>query len=263
MRGSRLTRVALFWIASLALSVAVGLSTGLAPPALQQAAWGLGSSVLLFALTRAFLRWDRRALADVGLALSASSAGRFGIGVALAVGLYGLTLGTLHIVAGPLAFRATPPVGLAAVGLAGVTYLLVGVMEELAFRGYALRTLVPALGEGPAQAVVAVVFAATHLLYGWTWESILFGVLPSGLLFGAVAIASRGLAMPLGLHVAANWFQWTIGEKGTPGLWGLDVPDDVLARVAQWAPGVSVALTLALTVLVWLWHRRARRPAAA
>jgi hypothetical protein len=70
-----------------------------------------------------------------------------------------------------------------------------------------------------AQLFVALLFAAEHRLSGATWMDALAGVAVGSLLFGAAALATRGLAVPVGLHAAWNAGQWALGLKGSPAIW--------------------------------------------
>ena len=47
----------------------------------------------------------------------------------------------------------------------------------------------------------------------------MLGAFVGSVLFGMAALAMRGLAVPIGLHAAWNFGQWTVGEKDFPGIW--------------------------------------------
>lgn len=127
-------------------------------------------------------------------------------------------------------------------------------MEELAFRGYPLRRLQAAFGLWPAQALVAVAFAISHVAAGWPWLHALLGTGTGSLLFGMAAIASRGLAPPNGLHAAWNFGEWSMGSKGSPGLWKAVAED---ARSSGMAGAINYLTVMGLGPLAfWLWHRR-------
>jgi hypothetical protein len=89
----------------------------------------------------------------------------------------------------------------------------------LAFRGYPLRRLDSCFGVWTAQFVVALVFAVEHVAGGSTWMNAFLGAFVGSVLFGMAALVTRGLAVPIGLHAAWNFGQWTLGEKETSGLW--------------------------------------------
>ncbi|MBL8962121.1 MAG: hypothetical protein JNJ98_19825, partial [Gemmatimonadetes bacterium] len=81
----------------------------------------------------------------------------------------------------------------------------------------------------------------------------LLGVVPSGLLFGVMAVRSNGLAMPIGLHAALNIGLWSVGAKETPGAWILNASPEHMARVETFAPLVGMAVTLLAVVVIASW----------
>ena len=77
-------------------------------------------------------------------------------------------------------------------------------MEELAFRGYPLEILKNRIGIRASIFITSILFALYHLANGWTIESSFLGPAIWGLIFGLAAIYSKGIAMPTGIHYAAN-----------------------------------------------------------
>jgi membrane protease YdiL (CAAX protease family) len=80
---------------------------------------------------------------------------------------------------------------------------------------------------------------------------------PAGaLLFGMAALATRGIAVPLGIHAAFNLGQWLMGQKDIPGMWkpvvdtGFDRQADTLGYL-----GYLTAMLLAASGF-WLWKQR-------
>jgi hypothetical protein len=251
-------RVALFWVAYLAVLLVASIPKGMAPPQLGQLVWGLLSSIALLTLTLVVVRREGRTPHDVGLYFSARSAGWLLIGGAIGIAVYGCTIEIDALVAGPITFTRGTASG-SAVLLAVATFLMLSVMEELGFRGYTLRTLVARLGPWPAQIIVAIAFAFTHVLYGWSWQAILMGVLPSAFLFGAAALAFADIAAAVGLHAALNIGQWTAGAQNTPGIWNISVADSAQTRLATVGPIVAIAVIAAATSLLWWSGSRSAR----
>jgi hypothetical protein len=140
------------------------------------------------------------------------------VGFALGLLLVALQTGFVRL-AGHVHWVRTPSVGFVPVGIALLAYVTLASREELAFRGYPLRRLDSCFGVWIAQFVVALVFAIEHVAGGSTWTNAILGVFVGSLLFGMAALAMRGLAVPIGLHAAWNFGQWTLGEKETSGLW--------------------------------------------
>jgi membrane protease YdiL (CAAX protease family) len=186
------------------------------------------------------------------------------IGLLLGVAVYSTMLLVISLIAGPLEIsRAVRPTGLALLTVVATT-LALGAMEEVGFRAYPLMTLVESLGKWWGQLIVAVAFALTHILYGWSFSTVALGVFPSALLFGATAVVTRGIACPLGVHVALNLGQWAMGEKGESGIWLVTLDSASEAEVAAVAPiiGFTVVTLSALAVLFgskWYGHRTSEK----
>ena len=257
-------RVALFWIAYLVVTVGAGMLKGMAPPALQALAWGSASSAVMLLVSLAFLRREGRTPAEIGIRPVPGSLARFAVGAVVGVALFLLYIG-IAIAAGPVRLVPSPGGGGAGIALAVATYVSLSCMEELGYRGYPLRTLAPAFGIWPAQLIVATAFALNHLAFGWSWTSVLLGVVAGSILFGMAALASGGLALPIGLHAAWNLVSWAVGEKGEPGLWSVAVSDAERGRAAATGSAGYVVVMLLGTAGFWWWHRRTggATPAAA
>ncbi|WPU99773.1 CPBP family intramembrane glutamic endopeptidase [Mucilaginibacter sp. cycad4] len=104
-------------------------------------------------------------------------------------------------------------------------YLLTALREELAFRGYPLRSLAFSIGNWKAQTIIAVFFALEHLAGGYTWGQAIFGAGIGAILFGIAALRSGGIALPLGMHTAWNFSQWYMGFKLEKGMYNAVVPE--------------------------------------
>ncbi|HTZ72209.1 MAG TPA: type II CAAX endopeptidase family protein [Acetobacteraceae bacterium] len=96
----------------------------------------------------------------------------------------------------------------------GLVFLLVGMGEELLFRGYLQFTLARAMGFWPAALVMSLLFGAGH--YGNGGETIfgLAGVVIAGLAFCLLLWLSGSLWLGIGFHAAWDWAQSYL--YGTP-----------------------------------------------
>jgi membrane protease YdiL (CAAX protease family) len=143
-------------------------------------------------------------------------------------------------------FVAVEPTDVSFMLLTGLGFLLLAAREEIAFRAYPLRALSARFGASIALAVTAAMFCVEHILGGSSWEDAVFGSIPGALVFGMAALASRGRALPLGLHTAWNCVDWATGGKGNDGLW---------RRVVE--PGREQAgAMLSLPRSCWSWPPR-------
>lgn len=253
-------RVGRFLVAYVALLWLTSIPKGMAPPRYANLTWGLTASLAILAMTALVLKFEQRAPRDVGLGVDTHSVYRFLAGAALGITVYGVTLLCISLLVAPLVVSAAAPPSGFAVLLMVCSLVALSSMEELGFRGYPLRTLMPAIGTWPAQIVIAVAFGLSHIAFGWPWQTVLLGVIPSALLFGTAAIVSGGIATPIGLHAAVNFAQWVVGEKESPGFWTLTVDPSHAARVGDIAPFIGAAVPLAVSLALWWWHTRRRAP---
>lgn len=259
-----LARVLTFWAGAITFLVLWGFVRSLVPPDFGPFVWGLGGSVAVLGLIRVFLRRERRTFAEVGLGWNSRSLVRLFGGLGLGVATYLATLLLTAAVLGPIRFSpgTAPTVDAILVTVLGL--IATALMEELAFRSYTLWTALRAIGFWPGQVLVAVAFSLIHIAYGWPPSTVLMGVLPSGLLFGAAAVVSRGLALPFGVHLGMNLSRWVTGEGYAPGWGTLDASALDPARTPSVAPLIGAAVPILIALALCGYHRRAeeRRPGA-
>lgn len=251
-----LVRSAAFVAAYFLILLAAAVPKGMVPRRFADLTWGTVSSLAVYGVTRWLLQRERRTPRDVGVALSRQSFARLLLGGILGVLTYGVTVGIISMTVTPIHFDATGAPAASTLLLIITGFLALSCMEELGFRAYPLRTLLPVLGHWPAQIVVAAVFALSHGLAGWPWETVWLGVFPSALLFGALATRTGGLAMPIGFHAALNIAYWMVGAKESPGVWRIRVDPAAADSVTTIAPLIGAAVMVVATLLV----SRPRRP---
>jgi hypothetical protein len=140
-----------------------------------------------------------------------------------------------------------------------LVFLLVGLSEELLFRGYLQATLTRGIGFWPAACVLSLLFGAGHLgNHGESFAGIAQVIL-SGLMFCWLLWLSGSLWLPIGYHAAWDWAQSYLygtpdsgllvrghlfvthsigdarlsgGGTGPEGSW-LDAPVEILALLAM------------------------------
>ena len=250
---SPILRVALFLVGYFAILFVASIPKGMVPPAFADLVWGTLSSIGILGLTVWLMRREQRDLASIGLQPDGGTALRLIGGVVIGCAVYALTLALISVSAGPIRLTADAAPGGGTILLVTASFIALSCMEELGFRAYPLRTLAPTIGVWPAQLLVAVAFGLAHMLFGWAWQPVLLGVIPSALLFGAAAMRSGGLALPIGIHAALNVALWSVGEKGGNGLWRISVDEARIPHVSAASPfiGVGVLLVAALVIAMW------------
>jgi membrane protease YdiL (CAAX protease family) len=221
------------------------------------------------AYTWAFARLvDRRSLRSFGLGRRAGGFLQFWKGVGLAfvilLGVFLLSLSTGSIEVNGFARPATETSSVAGylVG-AIVAFLLVGIYEELMFRGYVLQVLSERAGRGASILVSSAVFA---LMHGANPGADLMGIVNIVAIGGLLAYLfyrSGALWMPIGFHTGWNFllgYVFTLPVSGLPMRGILDVVEvgGPGGEPSRYGPESSIALTAALAVwAAWLLVRRA------
>lgn len=224
----------------------------------------VGSALTLVSLVviALLLRRERLSFADIGLAVDTGTFGRFLGGMVLGIAI---TVAMLAIITGLTSLRiesvASPDYG-NAIGFSFVVLFVLAYMEEIAFRSFPLVRLQQAWGIRTAIYATSVGFALYHgpdpmnLLGPGVW----------GLLYGLAAVASRGIALPLGVHLGANWTQGLFEMKTqyASGIWQL-VPGSTAGPVpvAQAGIALQVVLLVVGVVLIEIYVRRHSKITAA
>lgn len=109
-----------------------------------------------------------------------------------------------------------PPVTTVAIIILSVTWLLVvGITEELWFRGYALKKLEDSFGWWPAAAITSMAFAACHL-HNQGENFIEVGLLfLSGMILCSLRRMSGSLWLGIGAHTVADVAGIVLGSPGS------------------------------------------------
>ncbi|MGH9585499.1 MAG: lysostaphin resistance A-like protein [Acidobacteriaceae bacterium] len=218
---------------------------------------GAITGLLTFLLTVLFVRWDGLRLRDVGTAVTARSAARLAFGLIIGIALVLLQEFSLYAGGHAHWIIRTPHISLGVILLALAAYLSLALREELAFRGYSLRRIEAAKGLWISILIMVIAFTLEHSAGGWTWSRSLLGPPAGALLFGMAALATRGIAVPLGIHFAFNFGQWFMGQKELAGPLQL-VVDAGFTRQAE-TLGYTGYLTGTLLAAAGFWLYRRNR----
>lgn len=219
---------------------------------------GISASLGAFALTMIFVRWDGLSLSSAGAAFRFRSIPRLAIGFLIGLGLV-LVYSLSMTVGGHVHFIREGGVSVTTIVIALVGYFALACREELAFHGYALRSLDSGFGLWTAQLVIALLFAVEHVIGGVSWIHSIFGAALGSLLFSMAALATRGLAVPIGIHAAWNFCQWVLGEKNSPGIWKMRISAGFEQQTELAASFCYAVIMLAAMAAFWgLWHRNMR-----
>lgn len=141
------------------------------------------------------------------------------------------------------------------------------VTEELLFRGFLFQRLIDGAGVLIAQLLIAALFVLIHsdALKELGPLSYLAGanIFLASIMFGLAYLRTRSLALPSGLHFAANAMQGPLLGFGVSGNAEPSVLSVQLGGAPDWATGGSFGLeasvpgfvcVLLLTLVLWRWR---------
>jgi uncharacterized protein len=185
---------------------------------------------------------EKRSFADYGLPGSQFLGKRFWQGIPYGFAMLSLLLLTIKAFHGyslgsdDLTSGAAIHYGI----LYGIVFLMVGLFEELSFRGYMQATLGSGIGFWPAAIVLSIGFGAIHL--GNSGEAI-FGASMAGAfgLLAAFALARTGnLWFPIGMHAGWDWAETYFYGTPDSGLLAKGHLFSASFHGANWITGGSV-----------------------
>lgn len=212
-------RVLVFYILSVIFLITVsGLTKGF-PKEYQDLFTAVLSSLLTFALVISFAKWEKFKLDQVGVMTGRYSLKRFSMGFLIGIVMAVLQmLITILFTHQYLKVAINPEINIGGIIANAILYVFIALREELVFRSYPLRALDKALGSVAALSIMVVIFIFEHIASGMNWGMAIIGSGLGGLLFGLAALRTKGLALPLGLHFAWNFGQWSTGFKNEIGI---------------------------------------------
>ena len=91
-----------------------------------------------------------------------------------------------------------------------LTFLLIALIEETAFRGYILRKLLYRFSPWAAIATSATIFAMYHLLNPGISYPMIASIWLGGIVLGQLYVSTRNLTAPIAFHFAYNFFLATV-----------------------------------------------------
>jgi len=252
-----LTRVILFYACSIVVLISTSILTKNMSAKMADILSILLATIFTFILVLIFVRWEKLSLKSVGITSGRRSASRFFIGYAVGI-LMAVTQALIVLRFGHFQLNRVPKITTTEILSPLLLYFLVASREELVFRSYSLRSLNYSLTPALALLIMTAIFIFEHVVSGITWKMALLGSGAGGILFGLAALKTKGLALPLGLHSAWNFGQWSLGFKNEPGIWEAVVEKGFETRVQ------NIGLTAFLFVMglaiagVCIFYKRER-----
>jgi membrane protease YdiL (CAAX protease family) len=252
--------IAIFFIALASLLVPLLLTArdeGASPPIWQQALVVIVASLICQGLRR-------RPIAELVGKLDLGWLRDLSVGVGLGAALM-LTPAALLWATGQAHFSFNPEGVDPLVSALGL-FAAVAVTEEVLFRGFIFQRLIDGLGPWPAQLLIAALFLLTHIdaiqNAGPVGAIASANIFIASILFGLAFVRTRSLAMPIGIHFAANFIQGGVLGFGVSGDEERGLLEPVLTG-PDWLTGGAFGLeasipgalsVIALTLALYVWR---------
>lgn len=250
-----LTRVLLFYFCSVIILVFLSALTKNVSQKIADQLSILSAAVLTLLLILIFTRWEKLRLNNVGIIPGRKSIPRFFAGYIIGL-LMAIAQALIVLSFGHLQLSLVPKPEVMGIVLPLLLYLLIACREELVFRSYALRSLNYSMGPALALTIITIIFILEHVVAGMSWKMAIIGSGTGGILFGVAALKTKGLALPLGLHSAWNFGQWSLGFKNKPGIWESVVEKGYELKTENIGLGAFI-FVMALTIIgISIFYKR-------
>ena len=259
IRTKYIIKSVLFCIVFTALLVVFSFAKSFIPNNFERLAHGTIGTLAAFLATVLFLKFDRKRFSDIGLTFQRKTITKFFTGVVVGIGIMGL-LATSVIYFTNVGIVANPRSNFLNFFLMTLPLIPLAFMEELGFRAYPLEILKDKTGIRLSIFITSILFALYHIVNGWTIASSFYGPGVWGLVFGLAAIYSKGIAMPTGIHYAANLTTSAFGgANNTVSIWTVKQSDSATAKHGgiDWTTILpALALLVFAIICIELYMRR-------
>jgi membrane protease YdiL (CAAX protease family) len=256
-KGYTILRVLLFWIICMAFMALLSGLTKQLPGIWGQVLTVSTAALASFLLSALFVRQEGLLLKDVGIIPGPSTFHRLLTGFIIGLILASLQV-FLVVFSGHLDLVMSTELKFSGIALNLLLYGFIALREEIAFRGYPLRSMNYRTNPLLAQLLIAIIFIIEHVLGGMTWWQAILGSGTGAILFGLAALKSKGIALPTGLHFAWNFGQWFWGFKNDQGIYKALVEKGYESKVEQTGM-IYYLLVMGLALLFFFkWKKQLR-----
>jgi membrane protease YdiL (CAAX protease family) len=230
VRTKYIIKSILFCVGFTGFFVLFSFAKNFVPNNFERLAHGIIGTLAAFLTTVLFLKFDRKQFSDIGLTFERKTIIKFFAGVVAGIVIMGL-LATSVLYFTNVTVEANPRSNIWYFILLTLPLIPLAFMEELGFRAYPLQILKDKIGIRLSIIITSILFALYHIANGWTIASSFYGPGVWGLIFGLAAIYSKGIAMPTGLHYAANLTTSAFGAaNNTICIWTVKQSHSTLAK---------------------------------
>ncbi len=253
LKTKSIVKAVLFCVVFTILLFIFSFAKSFTPNGFERLAHGVIGTLAVLSATVLFLRFDRKQFSNIGLTFQRDTVVKFFVGVITGVVIMGL-LAVSVIYATNLEVEVNQASNLAHFLLVTAPLLPLAFMEELGFRAYPLQILKSKVGIWLSIIITSILFALYHLVNGWSIANSFYGPAVWGLIFGLAAIYSKGIAMPTGIHYAANLTTSAFGAKNTAAsIWTVAQPGEATVKHEgiDWST-ILPSLVLLIFAVIWI-----------
>ena len=242
-----LFKAILFCVVFIGLFIIFSFAKNFIPGKFERWAHGIIGTFAAFFTTALFLKFDKKQFSDVGLIVKRNTIAKFFAGVLVGIITMGLlTIVVLHFTHAKIQTNLSS--NFLHFLLMTLPLLPLAFMEELGFRAYPLEILKDKIGKRQSIIITSILFALYHVANGWTIASSFYGPAVWGLVFGLAAIYSKGIAMPTGIHYAANLTTSAFGTaNNAASIWIIKQTQTPTTKSGEW-DWVTILPAVALLV---------------
>ena len=242
-------KAVLFCIVFTGLFIVLSFTKSFIPEKFERLAHGVIGTTAALLTTFLFLFVEKKKFADIGLAFNKKTIAKFFFGVLIGTVLSGImSLSVIYFSDFKLELNASS--NLWRFILCTMFYIPLAFMEELGFRAYPLAMVNRGIGIRFGILLTSILFALYHIANGWTIQDSFLGAGVWGILFGLAAVYSKGIAMPTGIHFAANITTDAFGTTtDSYNIWVLKFNDGSAIVNYQSSPLTTIVPQIALLLV--------------
>jgi membrane protease YdiL (CAAX protease family) len=250
------TKAILFCIVFVALFILFSFVKSFIPNHYERLAHGIIGTLAALVTTLLFLKFDKKSFSDIKLRFEQSTLLKFFAGIITGVMIMGfLAWGVIYF--SNSVIEINPQGDFWRFLLITAPLLPLAFMEELGFRAYPLEVLKSNVGIRASMIITSLLFALYHIVNGWPVATSFYGPAVWGLIFALAAIYSKGIAMPTGIHYAANLTTSAFGTvNNTTSLWIIKPAESVREGIDLSVILPSLILLILAIILTELFVRR-------
>ncbi|HQX43390.1 MAG TPA: type II CAAX endopeptidase family protein [Saprospiraceae bacterium] len=262
-KANKIIKAILFCVVFTGLFIAFSFLKSFIPETFERIAHGVIGTFVALLCTYLFLRYDKKTFSEIGLLFESTTVRKFILGCCTGCMLMGLLTFSI-ILYSDFKIELNTHSNMGQFLLWTLPLIPLAFMEEVAFRGYPLSILKESVGIRNSILISSILFASYHIANGWTIQTAFLGAGSWGIIYGLLAIGSKGISMSTGMHYAANLTTSAFGiSNDSYHLWVLKQANGTSLENYQsstWATLIPQLSILIAGIFCMEWYLRRRLP---